>query len=500
MTWVFSIIFEKQLMTASPTFTTNEALDKNSLRASIRDGVSHAVMMGAGETYLGPFGIFLRATTLQVGILATLPQLFGAIMQLAGARTMSWFRSRRAVVFTGALIQASLWIPMAFLPFLYGVSSTSVFLLIGFAMLYHGANGVIVPIWNSLVGDLVSPNIRGRFFGKRNRLSSISTFIALLLAGITLHLFEKNNVAAVGYLIIFTAALLARLNSARWLRRYEDPELRILPEETFTFRQFLRRSPHSNFAKFVFFFGAINLGVAFSAPYFTLYMLRDLNFSYVEFTGITAVATATQFLAFRYWGELGDRFGNKKILNICGWGVGIVPILWLVSCHIGYLVLIQIYSGFVWAGFSLSSANFIFDAVTPPKRALCVAYQGLVNGICVFVGSVAGGYVASKLPEAYQFGPWIWKPISSLPVIFLLSGIIRLVASAFLLHRFKETRPVTPIRGHELIFRVSHLKPIAGATFNILTGFFKEHKTDTLGRRKNHGSGPRAASGNNPNL
>ena len=43
------------------------------LRASVRDGASHAVMLGCGETYFGPFGIFLLAGTLQVGLLATLP-------------------------------------------------------------------------------------------------------------------------------------------------------------------------------------------------------------------------------------------------------------------------------------------------------------------------------------------------------------------------------------------------------------------------------------------
>lgn len=98
-------------MTASIESITNEDPKNRSLRAAVRDGVSHAVMMGAGETYLGPFGIFLRDTTVQVGLLATLPQLFGAIMQLAGARAMPRFRSRRAVVLTGVLIQASLWIP-----------------------------------------------------------------------------------------------------------------------------------------------------------------------------------------------------------------------------------------------------------------------------------------------------------------------------------------------------------------------------------------------------
>lgn len=487
-------------MTASIESITNEDPKNGSLRAAVRDGVSHAVMMGAGETYLGPFGIFLRATTIQVGLLATLPQLFGAIMQLASARAMPRFRSRRAVVLTGVLVQASVWIPMAFLPFLLGSGAIPVLLLIGLVTLYHGANGAVVPVWNSLIGDLVSSEIRGRFFGNRNRLTGMSTFIALLLAGITLHVFEREDVAEVGYLIIFVAAFLARLNSARWLARYEDPELRILPEEAFTFRQFLRRSPHSNFAKFAFFVGAINLSVAFSAPYFALYMLRNLKFSYVEFTAVTAVATATQFLAFRYWGELSDRFGNKKILNVCGWGVAIVPILWIVSPHIGYLVLIQIYSGFVWAGFNLASANFMFDAVTPPKRALCVAYQGLVNGICVFVASVAGGYVATQLPESYPLGPWTWKPISSLPVIFLLSGLMRLVASGFLLHRFKEVRPVVPIRDRELIFRVSHLKPIAGATFNLFTGLFTEHKADVPGKVKDDELGPGEASENRLNL
>ncbi len=460
-----------------------------SIRVAIRDGVSHAAMMGAGETYLGAFGIFLRATTLQVGLLATLPQLLGAIAQMAGARAMPQFRSRKAVILTGVLVQASLWIPMALLPFLFGRSTLSVLLLIGLVTLYYGANGTVVPVWNSLIGDIVPPEIRGRFFGNRNRLTGMSTFIALILAGNALHLFAEANATETGYLTIFAAAFLARLNSARWLARYEDPEFRILPEDKFTFRQFLRRSPHSNFAKFVFFIGAINLGVAFSAPYFALYMLRDLEFTYLGFTTVTASATITQFLTFRYWGELSDRFGNKKILNVCGWGVAMVPILWLISPHIWHLVLVQIYGGFVWAGFSLASVNFIFDAVTPPKRALCVAYQGLVNGVCVFVGSVAGGYVATILPESYNLGPWTWKPISVLPVIFLLSGLLRIIASGLLLHRFKEVRPAEAISDHELIFRVSHLKPIAGATFNLFTGLFSEHKASQE-KRKGHESNP----------
>jgi MFS family permease len=457
---------------------TLRAGNAHSLKAPIRDGVSHAVMLGAGETYLGPYGIFLQATTLQVGLLATLPQLFGAVMQWASALVMDRIGSRRAFICAGAFFQATLWIPIALLPFLAGRGPRPVLILLGFLLLYYGANGALTPVWNSLIGDLVHPETRGRFFGNRNRLTGMSTFIALLLAGGTLNLFQREGIAQAGFLIIFILAGLARLNSARWLARYDDPEFHLSPEQVFTFLQFLKRSPHSNFAKFVFFVAAINFGVAFSGPYFALYMLRDLQFTYLEFTAVTATATITQFLTVRYWGRLSDRFGNKKILNVCGWGVTLAPMLWLISSNIAYLMLIQTYVGLVWAGFSLASANFIFDAVSPPKRARCVAYQGLVNGACIVAGSLAGGFVAGRLPDSLAFGPLVWTPSHTLPLLFLISGLIRIVAAGILLRQFREVRPVEPIRHRELVFRVSHIRPIAGATFSLFTGLFHEKRAE----------------------
>ncbi len=449
-----------------------------SMRASIKDGVSNAVMLGCGESYFNAFSIFLRASTLQVGLLATLPQLFGAIMQWVGALNLDRFQSRRLIVILGAATQAVSLLPIALVPFLFGKGNLSILFLLALMIVYYGANGSVVPAWNSLIGDLVQPAERGRFFGHRNRLAGMSTFISLSLAGLILHLFEKVSLLEVGFLIAFSGAFLARLDSVRWLSRYDDPEFNISPDQVFTFRQFLRRSPHSNFAKFVFFIGAINLGVAFSAPYFALYMLRDLGFSYIEYTIIIAVSTITQFLTFRYWGSLSDRFGNKKILNICGWGVGLVPIMWVFSHHILYLVVIQIFGGLVWSGFSLASANFIFDAVTPAKRARCVAYQGLVNGVFVFIGSLMGGYAAGHLPQSLSLGFWTWRPSFMLLMVFLISGVMRLAAAAIFLTKFKEVRPVEAIGHGELVFRVSNIKSLAEATFSLMTGLFNEQKEE----------------------
>ena len=140
--------------------TTTEPGESPSLKASIRDGVSFAVMMGSGETYFGPFGIFLQATTLQVGLLASLPQLFAAVMQWVGAINMDHIKSRRRFVLTGALIQASTLVPMATLPFLFGKGTLPVIALLVLIMIYQGANAAGVPVWSSLIGDLAAATER----------------------------------------------------------------------------------------------------------------------------------------------------------------------------------------------------------------------------------------------------------------------------------------------------------------------------------------------------
>jgi hypothetical protein len=47
-------------------------------------------MMGIGETYLSAFALFLKASTPQIGLLASLPPLLGSLAQLLSA----WLRSR----------------------------------------------------------------------------------------------------------------------------------------------------------------------------------------------------------------------------------------------------------------------------------------------------------------------------------------------------------------------------------------------------------------------
>lgn len=454
------------------------------LRVSIRDGQCHALMLGGGETYLGPFAIFLGAGTLQIGLLATIPAFFGALMQWVGVLAMKKTGSRRRLVVTGAGLQALVLIPLAFIPFLLGHGHAAITSLIALALLYHGAGGFITPVWNSLIGDLVKDDMRGRFFGRRNRITGINTFMALVAAGLLLEFTRRFDYAVIGFAVIFVCSSAARFGSAHWLSRYSDPPMRFpMKPEADSWQGFLAARGRAGFTRFALFAATINLAVAFSGPYFSLYMLRELQFSYLQFTLVTAASAISQFFTFRHWGELSDRFGNKKILNVCGYGIATVPLLWLVSASPTYLILIQFWGGFVWAGYSLASANYMFDAIEPEQRARAAAFQGLLNGLFVFVGSLSGALLAARLPDHLSFGSVVWKPVSVLLFIFAISGLLRLLAAATLLRRFREMREVESIGHGELLFRISHIRPIAGATFTVITGIFGDRDPEPESER-----------------
>jgi len=173
---------------------------------------------------------------------------------------------------------------------------------------------------------------------------------------------------------------------------------------------------------------------------------------------------------------MSDQFGNRTILKVCGTLVAFNPALWLISSNFWYVVLVQFYSGIFWAGFTLAAANFVFDAVTPPKRARCVAYQAIINGSLVFLGSLAGGWVVHVVPMAWVEHLGIWVPHSKFLSLFVLSGILRVIVMLFLFPSFKEVRQVESIRSHQLLIRVTSLRPLWGGTFSYIAQRYQKKK------------------------
>ena len=439
---------------------------ERSLRHSVRDAAAYSVMTGAGETYFSAFAVFLKASTTQVALLSSLPPLLGSFAQIVSAWWGHRHGLRKPVILAGVYLQALAWLPLMLLPLLF--PEHAVPLLIGSVILYQAAGNLATPQWSSMMGDLVPEQSRGRFFALRTRVASVMSFLALIAGGLILHFFDNHGLTLVGYLAIFGVAAVARLISVYHLRKMHDPPrtgaLFDLPSP----RLLLQRARHSAFARFSFFYASMQFAVAIASPFFTVYMLRDLHFSYLMFMANTAASVLAQFLTLDMWGRISDRFGNRLILAATGIVIPVFPLLWLFSSDPWYLIVIQALGGFVWAGFSLSAGNFIYDLVPSPKRATYVAYHSVLMAVGVFLGAVLGGYLGLVLPDSIEIGGETYRWGSVLMGVFLISSFARLAIALLFIPHLREVREVPPMSVSGLIFRVSRVHALAGVIFDVV--------------------------------
>ena len=443
----------------------NRHLFNRSLRYSEQDGKAYAVMTGAGETYFSAFALLLHAVTWQIGLLTALPPLIGSFAQLFSAWLGRIIHSRKTIIIGGALCQALSWIPVFALPLLFPDHSMTVLILC--ITVYHALGNVIIPQWSSMMGDLVRDNQRGRYFSRRNRLTSMVNFISLVAAGLVLYYFQLLNRALTGYFVIFLIAFISRLVSAMFLGRMYDPPGHVAMFDIPRGREFWRRARRSHFMHFSVFIAIMNLAIGIASPYFTVYMLRDLQLSYLQFTVLTATSILAQFLTLNSWGRLSDAFGNRFIMLVSGCVVPFLPAAWILSTNFWYLLVVQVIAGFFWAGFSLCTANFLFDLVPPDKRITYMAVHNVFAAIGVFFGAALGAliaYIVGQLEPGQHLFPGLDY---TLYYVFLLSTLLRLFVFIMFIPHIREVRAIRTPTAHGIVLRATRSPVLAGLVFEL---------------------------------
>ncbi len=424
---------------------------KKSLKVSFLDGAFASAMIGFTQDYFTPFLLLIGAGVRHVGALSALPNLFSSLAQIISPDIVEKLKSRRIIINTFVFIQAIMILPMIFIALKKNVNP---WVFIGIAVLFATSGALAGPAWSSLMSDLVEHDKRGKYFGWRNKTLGFITVIMTLFAGLTLNSMKNINIF-LGFAIIFSIAFIFRIISFYFLTRMHEPVLEYKKEDSFTLFDFLARIRESNFTKFVLFVAMLNFSVNLASPFFAVLMLRDMHFSYIVYTMITATATLTVYATIERWGMIADRVGNLRVLKFTAPIIGLLPLLWVINRNPIFLFFAQLVSGFAWAGFNLCASNFIYDAVSPAKRTRCVAYFNIFNGLALCIGALIGGFLINKLPILFGY-----KILS----LFLVSSFLRILSGLILPVFLKEVRKVEieKISNYELFFSIISKRPILG--------------------------------------
>ncbi len=410
-------------------------------------------MLGITDYFVVPFGLLLGATSLEVGLLVAIPHLVSSIVQLFSVRLVRLAGGRLPFLNIATALQASVLIPIAALAIVPKIQFRIVYLIL-FLIFFRSVGNSIAAAWGSLISDYLPPEKRGHYLGWRSQVIGIAGLIGLAAAGTYLSLMKKIS-PELGFFFLFLTASLCRFFSNNLMSRMVDIPLHSTPGSDFTFWQFIRRYRESNFVKYLMYVSAIMFSAHIAAPFFSVYMIRDLKFSYLSYMIVHFSGVMAGLLAFPIWGKHADLLGNARILKTTSLLVPLVPVLWfLFSNYFIPLILLEFFAGFVWGGFNLCATNFIYDVVTPQKRVRCLSYFNLINGVAIFVGTALGGYFADRLPTFFG---------SPLLILFLLSALFRFCAHLFLSPHFHEVRTAPrSVSTLSLFLSVIGIRPLSG--------------------------------------
>jgi MFS family permease len=444
---------------------------RGTLRRSQQEAVASATMTATGDNFFNAFAIHLQASATQMGALTAVPQLFGAWIQLLsiwiGARLPRKHLVVSVAAFQALVVAAVGWIATA------DLDHAAVW-LIALASVYSAALNLIQPHWRAWMGSIVPPRRRGAFFAVRTRLTMVSSLLIFIAGGGMLTVCARSGNTALGFALLFGIAALGRACSSLLLWQMHDPEPasqdqshRVLLTSLSQMAAALREP---GFRHYTFFLSGMMGMVAISAPFFAVHMLNGLGFTYLQYSINAAASIVTQFLLLGFWGRFSDRHGNRLVILLTGSILPCLPLLWLVSPNFYYLLLVQVASGAAWSGFSLSTSNFLYDL--RPHRTGFAAYaavQASITAGMVFVGGLAGGFLAANAPQLVAQMPQWLAPSSPLFLVFVTSAVLRVTVIAWFFPRAHE--PVVRRRpeGLKLIYRISKFSALSGISLDWLT-------------------------------
>jgi len=410
-----------------PNEHVNEESEKKKSLKYFHGEVGAEAVGEASNAYAPASLLAAGAGSSTVAMLITLNNFVAAFLYTKVPTVIQRIGSRKKAVLLLAFLDAIGWLPLiAILLFFKPINP----LWLIPCWIFNLIPGMLLaPARSSWLADLVPANVRGRYFGMRAAISGavyIGTFF--MFSGV-LELFHEREL--LGFALLFFVAFAADVVCFLVYARIHNTPVTPEKDANFGFFDFLGETRQRNLGKFILFVAFFQFAVYIASPFFAPYMLLDLHFTYILFALVFASEFLAKVLIVTFWGKYADKVGNLKVMRIVSFALPLVPLLWIVSHNVFYLVLVQLFSGVCWAGFDLCSGNFIYEAAPLGKRLKYIAYHRALTTAFMAMGALIGAYLVGVVRPVLGY---------HILALFVLSGVLRLAVTMVMFPKLKEVR------------------------------------------------------------
>ena len=413
---------------------TDSLTVRRALRLSIWDGIFANLYANlTGGVFLVGYALALRASEVQVGLLAAFP-LVANVAQVFSTYLIELSGRRRPLALWGGACARLIWLLLIAASLYLSSRRSLLYLSMWIIALSQIGTAINNLAWMSWMADLVHEERRGRYFGSRNAALAAAALIATLAGGHFLDAWKANHPSGEmdALRVIFLTGVGCGIVSLLFQARIYEPPLQE-GSETQPFWQRLQLPfRDANFRALLNFTIVWNFAVYFTAPFFAVYMLKSLKLSYSTVTTYAVVSSVADLASVHLWGRLSDRETNKPILLLASFFAALIPYGWLFTDRDSWMLmgLLHLQGGLFWAGIRLCTGNLVLKIAPPTDRSIYFSTFNAVAGLMAVIAPILGGFALKHLPALLRSFELSWSPFL---ILFFVSSTLRLTALPLLI-------------------------------------------------------------------
>ena len=464
----------------APTPAQRKADLRRSLALCIQDGLVAMPIV----TMSLPVNVFITALVTKgwvlpkpaIGLLSAMP--FAAnFLQIFAAPFFSRWRPPKTVTVLAATLHMFTWIALAML---LGViprdrPDLAANWLIGWFFISSCFAAVAGVAWNAWIQEWVPARVRGKYFGRRNRLLQISLLSFLLVAGWVL---ARWDYAIAAFQAVIVGAVVLRVFSIYW--QWSSPTRAHRPMEAAVLSLGGQIKVLAGSASLLWFiaFGAVwSFAANCFGPFYHVFMFEPLKLSAFDVGLLSAASALGGALSLPAWGRLLDRYGNRPVMamSLLVWQV--VNLLWCLLTPDSRTMVYVIWAlggmtsmgAIASAGFVLGQFTILLRLIPLEAKSLAIGLNLAVTSLAAAVAPIIGGMVLDRALRHWA------DPMAVYHACFLVQPVIAM-AGCLLLLKVHEPRASSLTMVFGAMRNIRTLSGVLGLDFLVNYVFYRPPK------------------------
>lgn len=351
-------------------------------------------LANAAAPFLPVFLTRLGATTVEVGLLSSLPAISGFLFAIPMGRFLQrqaniipWFSGTRLMVILGYALTGivTLIVPPDF-------RVISVIMLWAFQTIPQ----TILSISFSVVMNAVAgPTGRFELMSRRWSILGLTTTVTVFLIGQII----SGGEFPLNYQLMFIALSIGGLGSFYFSSHIDIPKQPVpkaVARQRISdyWRQIISEQPFISFnvKRFVY-----TTGLFLATPIFPVYFVKQLQATDAWIALISTAQTGVMIIGYYFWTRQSRRHGSRLVVLATTFGLSFYPLLTALTNEIAFIPLYAAFAGIFQAGLDLVFFDELLKTVPEKLSASFVSFAQSMQYIPAMIGPLLGSALADWL-------------------------------------------------------------------------------------------------------